>query len=152
MLGMKVCTSRFGEIDIPDEKAISFPDGVIGFREATRFVIFDCTEDGIFKWLQSCDRPELAFVICQANLIVPGYQVILGEKERALLGLEKADDAAVCVILMIPGDPKEATANLLGPIIMNSETRTGLQLVLVNPDYSARHPLFGGQKGQACSS
>jgi flagellar assembly factor FliW len=159
MPGMKVRTSRFGEIDVPDEKLIAFPEGMIGFRDTTRFVIFDCTEDGIFKWLQSCDRPEIAFVICEARWIVPQYQIMIGEKERTLLQLKKPEDGAVCLILMIPGNPREATANLLGPIVMNAESRIGLQLVLVNPDYNARHRIFAdsagnqsGGKESPCSS
>ncbi len=139
---MKVKTSRFGEIEVPDESLITFPDGIIGFRDATRFVIFECGDDGIFKWLQSCDKPELAFVICEASLIKPDYQVMIGEKEREVLKLDNLEDGAVCLILIIPDNPQEATANLLGPIVMNSESRIGMQLVLVNPDYSARYRIF----------
>jgi len=146
---MQVKTSRFGEIDVPEEALISFPEGIVGFRDASRFVIFDCGEDGIFKWLQSCDNPELAFVICDASLIVPEYQIMIGEKERQILQLENIEAAAVCLILIIPDNPTDATANLLGPIIMNSDSRLGMQLVLVNPDYSARHRIFGPSTSQA---
>jgi flagellar assembly factor FliW len=139
---MNVTTSRFGEIELPDESLITFPEGIVGFPEATRFVIFDCGDEGIFKWLQSCDKPDLAFVICEASLIVPEYQVMIGEKERSLLQLDSIEAGVVCLILIIPDDPSETTANLLGPIVMNSETRLGMQLVLVNPDYSARHRVF----------
>ena len=139
---MKVNTSRFGEIEVPDETVITFEQGVIGFEDAKRFVIFDCGEEGIFKWLQSCDRPELAFVICEANLIVPDYQLIMGDKERKSLQLEQAQDAVVCLILVIPEDPQEATANLLGPIVMNAASRLGMQLVLVNPNYTTRYRIF----------
>ncbi len=146
---MKVQTSRFGEIEVPAETLITFPEGIIGFRDATRFVIFDCGDEGIFKWLQSCDRPEIAFVICEAGLITRNYQIVMGEKERDLLQLEKQEDAAVCLIMMIPNDPLQATANLLGPIIMNAETRLGMQLVLVNPEYSTRYRVFADPKNGA---
>ena len=139
---MIVKTSRFGDKEVPDDALLIFPEGVIGFRDATRFVIFECSDDGIFKWLQSCDRPELAFVICEANIIVPNYQILIGEKERQVLKLERPEDAAVCLILVIPKDPMEATANLLGPLVMNTETRLGMQVVVVNPQYSTRYRLF----------
>ena len=66
----------------------------------------------------------------------------IGEKERSVLRLEKAEDAVVCLILVIPKDPMEATANLLGPLVMNTETRLGMQVVVVNPQYSTRYRLF----------
>ncbi len=139
---MKVKTSRFGEIDLPDDTLITFPEGIIGFNDATRFVIFECGEDGIFKWLQSCDRPEVAFVICEASLIMPEYQIMIGEKERGVLQLTDLTDGVVCLILSIPDDPQEATANLLGPVVMNAEARVGMQMVVVNPEYSTRHRIF----------
>lgn len=139
---MIVKTSRFGDKEVPDEALLTFPEGVIGFRDATRFVMFECSDDGLFKWLQSCDRPDLAFVICEASAIVANYQILLGEKERQVLKLEKPEDAVVCLILVIPKDPSEATANLLGPLVFNAETRLGMQIVVVNPNYSTRYRLF----------
>lgn len=139
---MKVKTTRFGEIEVPDETLITFPEGVIGFKDARGFVIFDCGDQGLFKWLQSTDVPELAFVICESHLIVPNYQVVIGQKERDLLELDNTDDAAVCLILVIPEDPQETTGNLLGPIVMNAKTRLGMQMVLVNPEYSTRYKIF----------
>lgn len=145
---MKVKTSRFGEIEIPDSTLITFPDGMIGFPENKNFVIFDCGEDGVFKWLQSCERPELAFVICDAHLVLADYKIVLGHKETETLGLSNPDDAAVVLIVIIPKNPMDATANLLGPIVMNSATRIGMQLVLVNPAYSTKHRIFKNQGGE----
>lgn len=139
---MKVETSRFGEIEVPDDSMITFPEGVIGFKDARGFVIFDCGEDGIFKWLQSTEIPELAFVICEASLLLPTYKVMMGRQEQELLQIESPDDAVVCLILVIPDDPSQATANLLGPIVMNSMNRIGMQMVLVNPEYSTKFKIF----------
>jgi flagellar assembly factor FliW len=139
---MIVKTSRFGDKEVPDEALITFPEGVIGFKDATRFIMFECSDDGIFKWLQSCDRPELAFVICEASVIVPTYKIVIGEKERQVLQLESAADAVVCLILVIPKNPMDATANLLGPLVMNVETRLGMQVVVVNPQYTTKYRLF----------
>ena len=139
---MKIATTRFGEIEVPDNSLINFPNGIIGFKDAHRFVIFGCGEQGIFKWLQSADIPDLAFVICEAHLIVPQYQIIIRQEEQELLQLENSEDAAICLILVIPENPQDATANLLGPIVMNSASRIGTQLVLINPDYSTRYKIF----------
>lgn len=139
---MKVTTSRFGVIEVPDESAITFPEGIVGFKEARSFVLFDCGDEGIFKWMQAVEVPELAFVICEAQLIVPDYQIVIGAKEREMLKLGKVEDAVVCLIVRIAEDPMETTANLLGPVVMNTETRIGMQMVLVNPEYSTQHKVF----------
>lgn len=139
---MQIQTTRFGEIEVPDEAIINFPLGIVGFKDSRRFVIFDCGEQGIFKWLQSADLPDLAFVVCESHLIVPDYQVIIRPEEQELLKLDNTDDAAICLILVIPENPQEATANLLGPIVMNSTSRIGTQLVLVNAEYNTRYKIF----------
>jgi flagellar assembly factor FliW len=144
---MKVQTSRFAEIEVPDESLIHFPEGVVGFKECIRFVIFDCGDDGVFKWLQSADRPDVAFVICEAQLIVPDYQVMIGHLEMDLLEAGSLDELVTCLILSIPDDPNEMTANLLGPIVFNSEKRIGKQLVLINPEYSTKHKVFADPGG-----
>ncbi len=143
---MKVRTSRFGEIDVPDSALITFPQGVVGFPGETRFVLFDCGEEGVFKWLQSVDRPELAFVLCEAGLVKPDYRVPIGPQEQELLGIERLEDAAVCLILTLAADPAETTANLLGPIVMNAETRLGMQLVLVEETYTTRYRIFASRE------
>ena len=139
---MKVQTSRFGEIEVPDSSSIRFPEGIVGFRNTTEFVMFDCGDQGVFKWLQSTQDPEIAFVICEANLIVPNYQIIIGNKEAGILGVENADDLLIALILSIPDDPHEMTANLLGPLLFNVQKRTGMQVVLINPAYSTRFKVF----------
>ncbi len=139
---MNIITSRFGEIEVPDDSLIAFPEGIVGFKDAKGFVIFDCGDQGVFKWLQSTTVPELAFVICEASLVLSDYQIMISPKDQETLQLKSASDAAICLILVIPEDPQETTANLLGPIVMNSASRIGMQLVVVNPEYSTRHKVF----------
>lgn len=147
---MKVKTSRFGEIEIPDDSNIHFPEGIVGFKECKEFVIFDCGDEGVFKWLQSCEKDDVAFVICEARLIIPDYSIILGNKELDILGTKSAEELVICLILCIPPDPKDMTANLLGPVVFNIEKRIGMQLVLINPDYSTKYKVFvDGDSGDA---
>jgi len=42
----------------------------------------------------------------------------------------------------VPEDPREISANLQGPILINTENSLAKQLVLVNSEYRVQHPLF----------
>lgn len=139
---MRVKTSRFGEVTVEDSAVISFPEGLVGFPDARRFVIFDGPEGTPFKWLQSADRPELAFVICDPLTFKPDYRVAAAPQELADLALQKLEDAVVCVILSIPADPWQMTANLLGPLVFNAASRLGKQLVLGGPEHTTKHRVF----------
>jgi flagellar assembly factor FliW len=139
---MLVNTSRFGEITVEDSAVIKFPEGIVGFPDLRGFVIFDGPEGTPFKWLQSTDRAELAFVICDPMLFKADYRVSASREELANLELAKPDDAVICVILSIPADPWKMTANLMGPVIFNAERKLGKQLVLAGPQYTTKHPVF----------
>ncbi len=143
---MLVKTSRFGEITVDDSAVIRFPEGIVGFPDARGFVIFDGPENTPFKWLQSADRPELAFVICDPQLFKADYQVSAAREDLASLELQNAEDAVVSVILSIPADPWKMTANLMGPVIFNSEKKIGKQLVLAGPEYTTKYPVFADGK------
>jgi flagellar assembly factor FliW len=139
---MKIKTSRFGEVTVDDSAAISFPEGMVGFPDTRTFVIFDGPEGTPFKWLQSADRPELAFVICDPLVFKSDYHLAVPSAELADLELRRPEDTVISVILSIPSDPWRMTANLLGPVIFNAERRLGKQLVLSGSEYSTKHPVF----------
>jgi flagellar assembly factor FliW len=129
-------------VNVEDSAVISFPEGIVGFPGVRGFVIFDGPEGTPFKWLQSIDQPELAFVVCDPLLFKSDYRVSVNREELASLEMENTEDAVICVILSIPADPWKMTANLLGPVIFNAEKRLGKQLVLSGPEYTTKHAVF----------
>lgn len=139
---VRIQTARFGAIEVPESSCYRFAEGILGFPGSTRYALFDNPGGGPLKWLQSVEEPGLAFVCCDPTLFVPGYRVPVKGTEVADLALERAEDGHVLVILVIGKDPSEATANLLGPVILNVRNRTGKQLVLPDSEYSSRHPVF----------
>lgn len=149
---MRIKTSRFGEVAVDESAVISFPEGVLGFPESRRFVIFDGPEGTPFKWLQAVDDPALAFVICDPFLFKSDYRPALPEAELAPLAIEKSEDLVVCVILSIPADPWQMTANLLGPLIFNASRKLGRQVVLAGTEYPVKHPVFAAGRPAAAGA
>lgn len=149
-----IATTRFGEVEVPVERILEFPRGLVGLPHARRFVfLHEEAESGPFFWMQSADDPNLAFVVCEPRHFFPEYVVPLSKEDQAALAVKNPEDGLVCVILVVPQDPKEITANLRGPLVVNPETSVGVQLVLAGDDYPVRAPLFAASKGGAeCSS
>ncbi len=102
-------------------------------------------EDSPYIWLQSVDESDVAFLATSPFLFFPDYDLVLGDEEQLALDLEDPSQVEVLALLTVhrsSGDTLEQiTANLLGPIIINTESRQALQLVLDNPTYSTREPL-----------
>lgn len=139
---MKCHSAKFGSFEVKEESVLTFPSGLLGFHEQTRYVILDHDTDAPFKWLQAMDDPGLAFVIMDPVDFMEGYSVALTSEALAEVKGEASEDLSVAVILTIPSeDPASVTANLRGPLIMNPRTRLGKQLVLAD-SYPTRHPVF----------
>ena len=142
---MKIETTRFGRVDVPEEKVITMPQGLLGFPDKRRFCIFQKKKTSPFVWYQSLEDPALAFVLTDPWLFKPDYQVELEVVIQAMKWDGTGDQAPLeCyVIVTIPrGAPDKMTANLMGPVVLNPNTREALQIVLSNESYSFKYPLL----------
>lgn len=139
---MKIKTSRFGSIEINEEDIICFPSGILGFPQHKKYIILP-SDDGPLEWLQCTSHPELAFVVCNPLVFKPDYTVPLSPDELAELGLENIEDGIILVIIVVPEDPYEMTANLLGPLLINRHNRRAKQLILTNTEYTTKHKVVG---------
>lgn len=138
---MIIHSTRFGDIECPEEKILKIPSGIIGFPSSTRYLVLDHDRDVPFKWLQSLDQEELAFVIVDPVWFKPDYRVTIALDEIMELGRANERDLVLFVILTIPSDdPSRMTANLRGPVIVNAGTRTGKQVIL-RDEFPTRAPV-----------
>ena len=137
-----VRTTRFGEINIARGKSIELQGGILGFPGSTLYAILDHEEDSPFKWLQSLDQGELAFVISDPMIFFPDYKLHFRKEELTNLRIDDQGDAVIFVILSLHSQIHEMTANLQGPIIVNAKNRTGRQVVLKDSTWRTKHPLF----------
>lgn len=142
---MKVQTTRFGVIDVQEEDVITVVDGLLGFSENSRFALIADEIGEPFKWMQSLDQPGLAFVVIDPAIILSTYHFSVRKEQVRDLETEHVDDLQVYVIVTMAGNILDVTVNLQGPIVVNRNNRVGMQLVLNDPNFSTRHPLFTDQ-------
>jgi flagellar assembly factor FliW len=136
-------TSRFGEVEIAEDRVIRFAAPILGFEDSHRYVLLDHAEDSPFKWLQSADDPELAFVVTSPKLFGIEYEFVISDETAGQLSLTTAEDALVLTIVNIPQeDPGKMTANLLGPVVINQNIRIAMQVVLNDTNYSTKTRLI----------
>ena len=138
---MKVKTTRFGLVDVKEKDTIIFPEGLVGFSHSKRFFIYNQEKNLPFFWLQSIEDPKLAFVICDPALFFTEYKVNVRKAELGVIEPGNPKELIVCVIISINRDPFRMTANLQGPLVINTENRRGKQLVLVEGNYHTRHSI-----------
>jgi len=139
---MKFITTRFGEIDCKENDVIILPKGVLGFSQLTRYVIIERQETAPFKWLQSVEDPNVAFVVMDPVELFPSYKLEIDERELEELNYVNSRDLLTYVIVTVPQDATQASADLLGPLVINPKKRLAKQAVMSNSPYTTRHYLL----------
>lgn len=143
---MKITTAKFGDIQFDESAVLEIQDGILGFPDFKRYVLINAEENSPFKWLQSLDEMGLAFLVIDPFVFKSDYKVDVSDKVKKEIGAASKDDYIFLVIVVVRADPKESTANLLGPIIVNIHSKKAKQLVLSNTDYPTQYKLLGSKK------
>lgn len=147
---MDVRTTRFGTVQIADDRIITFPKGLLGFGGCTRFCLLQPADDSAFFWLQSLDEPGLAFIVTDPAMFIPEYAVPIRPEQMGDLRLNTLDDAQVFVICNKVDNA--ITGNLQGPLVVNTVSKTAEQFVLAEKRWTTRHTLVKLSQQQAAMS
>jgi len=118
--------------------------GIPGFPDARHFLLVPWGGEGSpFCLLRCVDTPEGQpdFVVVPPTVFFPDYACDLDDGTVERLGLLTAADVIVVVIITLGDRPDDATANLLGPVVINRRTRRAAQVVLAGSGYQVREPL-----------
>ena len=83
----------------------------------------------------SLDDPAMGFIAAPADNVKPGITDLL--RERGLV----SDSEWVLAILAVHGEPPGVTANLAGPLIVDTKKATARQLVLEDPEFPLQAPV-----------
>jgi flagellar assembly factor FliW len=128
----------------PSLRELHFDDGLPGFPGNRRFTLTRWgDEDSPFSVLQDLDDGGLRFVVVPPELFFPTYAPVLTDDDAARLELRVPEDAIVLVVVTLGDRPADATANLLGPIVVNRHSLAAAQVVLTGQELPTRASLVG---------
>lgn len=142
---MLIKTKHFGEIDLDESKVITFNNGILGFEDFKRYTILydsESEERTPISWLQSLDEVALALPVISPLLVNPDYNPTIKDALVASLGELTEENIIIFVTLTVPSDITKVTSNLKAPIIINTDTKKGCQVVAENPEYEVKHNVY----------
>lgn len=132
--------TRFGVVQVPDDTAIRFPDGLLGFPDEHDYVLLEPPEHRVIGYLQSIDTPALCFPVVDGALFGDGYPVPTAAELADAHGLAVESLAVLVVVFAAPGQDG-LDANLLGPLVVDVNQRVGFQAALDPRRFGPRQPL-----------
>lgn len=154
---MLVESTRFGRLDIPDDKIITFPLGVPGFDTLGRWCLLHQGELIAINWLQSVEDPAIALIIADPESLFANYDVSLDVNDLAPIGVDPgahdnvAPPIVLRVVISVDRTAGTLTANLAAPILINVGTNLAMQMPLLGTNYSMRQPVPVPEKPAAAS-
>jgi flagellar assembly factor FliW len=120
-------TSRFGTLEVAENKVIQFPEGLLGFPEINRYALIDY-KDTPLKWLQAIDDPHIAFIVADPKLFAPDYELPIDYETKQTL--EIIDDEDLAILVTVRVENEIVIANFNGPILLNASIMRGMQIVV----------------------
>ncbi len=132
-------STRFGQLEIPAEAALEFPNGLIGLG-GTRYALLARSDESAFMWLHSLEDPALAIPVTVPWRFFPDYEVELSDDEAERLGVTDPADTQVYVTVRAAEALEDFTANLRAPILV-ADGR-GFQIINQSKNAPVRCPLF----------
>ncbi|MDR2302962.1 MAG: flagellar assembly protein FliW [Treponema sp.] len=137
---MKVATKPYGLIEVDERQKIYFPKGLFGFEGIKDYLLLDADRQP-FYWLQAQEVEQLAFILINPFLFRPDYELNIDDEELTAIGITSVDKALVfSIVTMLSGSPM--TANLQGPLVINRDTRVGLQAILSDSRWKTKHDVM----------
>lgn len=122
------------EFSYDEDEVLNFTEGLIGLPEMRRAVLIPMDEFEPFCWLASIESEKERFVVVDPNKIFAGYEPFNSEYPQA-------DKLRTLAIVKVSSDWKKTTVNLRAPLVINTETKRGEQLILAETGYQLAESL-----------
>ncbi len=113
-----------------------------GFPEHQDFLLVGIGEHDVLFSLTSVADPDLRFLVMPPGSFFPDYSPEVDDETLDLLGSHEAADLLVLLVVTPGGTAREATANLLAPIIIDQRRRVAVQAILTGSGLPVRAPLM----------
>ena len=142
---MFIKTRIFGDVEISDDKILTFEDGIIGFPELKHFTLIHDEEKGKdagIRYFQSIEEPAFAMPVMNPLMVCEDYNPQVSEEFLSSLGNISDENIVVLVTVTVPTDLTKMTVNLQGPIIINSDEKKGAQIIVEGGDYPVKFPIY----------
>lgn len=141
MAAMIVQTREWGPLEVSEEQLVQIPEGLFGFEGLHRFVLADIEECRPFLWLLSVEDPDVGFALADPGYFQESdYHLNLLPSDEQRLGIAEGDTLAVFAIVTMDAQ-RRVTANLRGPVVLNTRTRVGRQIIAYGAGVALRQPV-----------
>ena len=135
--------SRFGQLEVNDEKAICFEHGLLGIPGKANFFLTDFPNQdtgGKFKLLQCKEDESLCFIVVPSQFDNQMLDPQDLEEACKIIETQPADLLVLFIVTVhVENGERKLSVNARAPILIDASKLTATQYVFQNTKYSIRH-------------
>ena len=139
---MEIVSPIHGTIIYEENEIIIFEKGIPGFENLKKFVIREVGEDSPFSILQSLEDKDIGFILISPFVIYDNYEVDLKEEVITNLEIKSSEEVLLYSLVTLNSKPREITANLKAPIVINIKNKKGEQYIIDKDKYKIKEKIF----------
>ena len=141
-----IIDTRFGEIEVPTDNPVIFPQGLLGIAGNFEYALTDFPSEKLarFKLLQSLNDHSVSFITLPVALDNPLIDRADIEKAAGDVGVEDMDNLVILLIVSVHRSPNadvKLSANTRAPLLVYIPTRAAVQYVFQNSKYKVQELL-----------
>lgn len=137
---MYTFTKYFGKIEYDEKDLVYLDNGLFGFEQDKEYLLIHVgDENSLFMCLQSTRNKDLSFILVNPFAFLPDYEPSIAAEYAGKLPVAQDSPVIYYSICVLYSPITDSTVNLKAPLIINTETRHGWQVMTDNPEYSFRH-------------
>lgn len=127
--------------DLVEVPVIDLVRPLPGFPDDDRFALVRRDEEGVLFGFRSL-ASGLEFVVVPPASFRSNYSPEIGDDVVAELGIARADDVLVFVVVRAGTSLADTTINLRAPIVLNTVNQRACQVILDDPELAIAAPLL----------
>lgn len=135
-------TTYHGTREYTEKDVIVFKNGIPGFENLKKFIIFSVDENEVFSILHSIENSSVGIIVVSPFYVMKDYEIDINDEIVDFLGIDSIKDVNLFCTVNLNSDIKKITVNMLAPIVINIKSKLGEQIILNNEKYLIKQPLF----------
>lgn len=138
---MELNSKHHGVINYSEEDIIFFKNGLPGFEDLRKFIIFPLKDNDSFSIIHSVEK-DLGIILISPFMVKENYEFKLKENIVEELKIKEPNEVMVYTTVTLNSNIEKITANLKAPIVINRFSKLGKQIIIDNESYKIKEPIF----------
>lgn len=139
---MELNSKYHGIINYNEEDIIDFKNGILGFEDLKKYIIFSIKDNENFSVIHSIEDEEIGIILISPFFVKKDYEIKLDKATIDELEIKDYKEVMIYNTVTLNKDVNKITTNLKAPIIVNICSKKGKQVIIDNEDYKIKEPIF----------